>query len=499
MNLETNIVGESFVVMQKDSKTNVSICGSSKYLESLPLILKGPEDFELIKSKEPNQEILYDLNREWSIADARLYLNALLEAHELLKNTTILEIARYRIEQEDNYSKYQRCEAFRRRNLVGMSDYNNTKCKPLVLLSDKCAYCPIGFRCPVCNCINKDNICYMHQAECIAALMISQIEDYKPEWILQILIPESWAMKFGFRTHKRIREIRSQIYNTFYTSDLVSNIKVTVYNSECHLLDYMKLKHFLSFSPLRYNETQVDNNFILEFYVDKNTFDSIKNHVADSIIYHKEGIDIKQEPYDEVFSVRDITFGNPASGADIIDIGSKTLGDPRNLYTYSILYCMRDYINNSTKRVLDIGCGRGTTSLYAKKCGAWQVYSMDIKEECFKETMAMYMASSEWDFNLEQTIVHQEDIFTFINYHKGLPTDYQFDVIIGNLHYDIQKDLLPRVSSILKDGGIYIMGGIPILIENAVLKISIDNDLELIDSRYFYNSAILIFQKRKEF
>lgn len=496
MNLKTSIVGDSLVVMQKEPKTNVLICGSSKYLELPPLILKGPEDFNLIKSKDPSQEILYVHDKKWTIEEAKMYLNALLESAELLKNTTILEIARYRIERENDYSKYQQCEGYRRRNLVGSSTFDNTKCKSLVELSDKCAYCPIGFRCPVCNCIDKDNICYMHQAECIAALIMGPHKSNNLAWIFQVLIPDSWVKLFGDAIYKEVREIRDRIFNVFYTSDLVCNIKVTVLQKECSYVDFVELMYLLRYSPLWYRFNVHD----IEFHVDANTLDVIKGKIPE-LVYHEEIFNIPQEPYDKLFSIRGITFGDINSGADIIDDGlHECLGDPRNLYTYSILYCMKDYISSTTGKVLDIGCGRGTTSLYAKKCGANTIDAIDKDYNACINTRLMFEQSSEGLYLYTKTRVINKDIFEFINFRKS---NYFinlnkncYDVIIGNLCYDVQKDLLPEISSLLNPGGVYIISGIPILIENALLNIQ--HDLELIDSRYFYNSAILVFQKRKE-
>lgn len=494
MNILTKVIDDSCMIIHNDLQSGVFICGSNKYIENAPLILKSPDDFWSIKTKDQKQEIVYAHDRKWTIEEAKEYLGTLLEVPDLLKDTSMLEIARYRIEREPYYSRDCLCEGHKHRNLVALSDFNCNNCT-MVELPEKCAYCPIGFRCPVCSSINKENICYMHQAECIAALIISQKYDVEPGFIFQILIPPSWIKLFGDEIYNQVKKIRStDIFNIFYHSSLVFNIKITVHKIDSDCIDYLHLSRLLSISPLRY---RIDD-YKIEFNIDRDTLNYLKPQYQ-GLEFNEEVIPIEEPQCDTVLSVRGITFGPMSSkgSVDIVDIGGQSLGNPLNLYTYSILHAMKDYISAKTECVLDIGCGRGTTSVYAKKCGAQNVDAIDIDRMCCYNTYdTIKLNSNEKD--IDSYFVMEGDIFEFIKETVECPhiQDDLFDVVIGNLHYDIQKDLLPKVSSLLKDDAVYIVGGIPILIEEALLNI--EHDLKLLEIRHYYNSSIIIFQKERK-
>lgn len=485
MNILTKIIDNNCMLIQQDKKGKAFICGSDTYIEESPLVLKTPEDFWRIQYRRPEQYLLYAHDRKWSIEDSKKYLNSLLSWADALRDSNILDITRYKIETNLQYPRSVYCEGNRKSNLVCFNEFNCTNCNDIIL-SDKCTFCPVGYRCPACNSIEKENICYMHQAESIAALLISQdLNSDLIGWIIQVMIPYSWAKLFGDDIYKRVQRIRNvNAFNIYQVSDLLFTIKVKVKVNDPLFMD---IKDFLTLTPLIVNNEDDGINF----NVDKGTLNYIKHKFNNPNII-KSNISIQENVYLEPTSVKDISFGskNMKSYVDIVDVGGPELGDPRNIYTYSILHTMKDYINSNTKNVLDIGCGRGTTSVYAKKCGANKVTAVDIDSDCIKKTteMANFSLSQE---ELYGWNIIEDDIFKSADVYNS-----QYDVIIGNLAYPIQKELLPKISTILSDGGIYIAGGTHIMIEDKLL--SIECNLEVLEIKYFYYSTIIIFQKRKE-
>lgn len=481
MIVETNNIDELCLLTYIDPQTEISVCGCSAYLEPCPLLLRTAEDFKRIKNKLPGQEILYVLDKRWTIEEAKLYLNELVSAADILFDTSILRI--YRPDPNKYYTKESFCEGRRQQNMVAISDFKCTDSNNLIL-SDKCAYCPIQPKCPVCGCINKDDICYMHQAERIAALIISQSNGVDPDWIFQTPIPYSWVKPFGDSIYDIIYRIRHNIYDIYHDSDLVFNIKMTVMRDFSDADSYTGLLAKIHLSPL----IHVEYPDKLCVNIDINTLNRIKDTYGNRITIIEESI--SHSIIDEsIISIGGIYFGpidDPLTNIPIMD--NPELGNPFSLYTYSILYYMKKYINSSTSSVLDIGCGKGTTTIYAKKCGAKTVTGIDINTSAVDAAKVLSIYSNEVNTGIN---ILNEDVFTYIP-----NTSDKYDVVIGNLCYAMQEKVLPILSPILSDNGFYIAAGLPILIEPAILNVHHDLCIYRID--YVYNSMVITFQKRKE-
>lgn len=484
MKVQVSYCNNYFIVEQLTSDDQTKIC-SKTFLDVEPMILKSNEDFKRINDKHISQDLLYMVDKKWTLDEAREYLNTLLKSSiENLKHTSMYKrFNERRMEADENFRTTFSCEGLRNTNFVSISNDNSCSHCGEIELPTKCSFCPISVGCPICGCVDKQNICYMHQAECIAMLILSQKEAPNPRWVFRTLIPDSWVKQFGKEIYDQVNDIRDQnIINILFYSDLLFVYKVTIKRESFDSFD--DIAQFLRETQLRHT---IHSNCII-FYADSSTLDMMQQIFDyDDQSLKIDYIEPERYQNDSNMNIRGITFGKDKYADIPIHIG-KELGNPHNPFTYSILYTMKDYINSNTKTVLDIGCGNGITSIYAKKCGANHVTAMDIDDGCIRKSIELANDSIPDEMSSLEFV--EENIFHYISY-----TEKKYDVIVGNLYYSIQKDLLPIISNILTDNGIYILGGCPILMEKDLLKVD-HNNLEIIDTNYFYNSMIIIFRKK---
>ena len=95
------------------------------------------------------------------------------------------------------------------------------------------------------------------------------------------------------------------------------------------------------------------------------------------------------------------------------------------------------------KDVLDVGCGTGIQSIFAKKWGANNVFAVDV------DVRAIYTARKNFQKN-------NVDIQSRLNiYNEQL--DFKADIIVANLPADCARDFLTMAPSSLKENGVIII------------------------------------------
>jgi ribosomal protein L11 methyltransferase len=124
--------------------------------------------------------------------------------------------------------------------------------------------------------------------------------------------------------------------------------------------------------------------------------------------------------------------------------------------TYLTIKLMEKYIDDSRKKILDIGTGSAILSIVSAFLGAEEVFGIDI------DPVAVKVAKENvTDNNLESVIRIEESDFK-----KGL--DYKADIILANLIAELVVDLSGDIAKNLNNNGIFISSGI--LIENNPYK-----------------------------
>lgn len=100
-------------------------------------------------------------------------------------------------------------------------------------------------------------------------------------------------------------------------------------------------------------------------------------------------------------------------------------------------------------RVLDVGAGSGILMIAAKKCGAITVWGVD------NDPVAVTIARE----NLVLNQVPETDFRVFAS-DLVADVDQPFDVVIANILSSVVIDLVPTLSDVLTDNGLFICSGI---------------------------------------
>ena len=135
--------------------------------------------------------------------------------------------------------------------------------------------------------------------------------------------------------------------------------------------------------------------------------------------------------------------------------------------------------NLQNKIVLDLFCGVGSIGIEAISRGAKSVYFVD------HNIKALNILNDNLDLlNIESELftIYKNDVLNFLNREK-----HKFDLIIADPPYGnfFFKDLMPKVSNILKKGGIFCY-------ESKKEKIECDTNLKI---KKYGNSQLIFWRK----
>lgn len=430
---------------------------------------------------EENLTVLYDGLKTYTIEYAISYFKYLIKNYDKLIGSNILDKSRYYHDCSMNFSKTKSCNckinsplAFKSFECVNADD---------IELSDKCAYCPIGNGCPICNCVKKEAICYMHIAEALACISIRYLL-YK-DICLDICIPSEYGKPFG-SIYDSIYNKQQRHYIRYYDSTGEANILARV-----HCFGYKEeVKKLLSSFDINYS---IDNNLgSINFITDSVVLNTVENKIR--CICKDCHIDNLPADRFRSYITRSLIKENSNMSIFGIDCGEiiqdmayfESVGNLFNAYTYSAIYALKHYISGN-ESVLDLGCGSGLLSLFSLYFGAREVIGMDIDDKSISEANRLL---SKYSPSNKRYKILKYDIFDAIK-----DSTAQYDIIVGNLCYSMQVNIIKNISSILKPSGIYILSGIHILTERKLLSL-IGNDLEVIDIKYMYKACTIILRKR---
>lgn len=135
------------------------------------------------------------------------------------------------------------------------------------------------------------------------------------------------------------------------------------------------------------------------------------------------------------------------------------------------------------KSLLDLGCGSGILSIYAKLTGAEKVEACDIDEDALEAT------KKNASLNQVDIAIYKSDLFESVH--------GQYDIIIANILAEIIVQMLDGVDAYLNEDGLLILSGI-IISKLAMVEEKLDQvGFEIVKQR-ISNDWVMIEAKRKE-
>lgn len=494
--LEINNIGGKRVITQLSSMFNeVKMCGKQNYIEGLDnsIVLSSYLDLDILYFvlNKSFQNIYYRIDIDWTPEQANEYLIALysnLSKVDKDNLPNILDKERYKPRINLNFKKSFCCDAIsnNRNNAINI----NYKCDDCteIELDDKCAYCPIGSGCPVCRS-KKPGACYMHQAEAIACILYynSIGEVYRGN------IPYMWIKNnFGITMADLVEEKRDIDKTYHIVTNGQNNIRASIHVLKDNKNILNEIYNVLNILNLSYKEIDINKNIIrIHIKLDSEVLELLKSQIDIPINVTKLKIEYgDKDNYKNIpVCINDIIIGTD-DGCSIIDTCSKSAGSPYNQFTHAVMNYMKDYIKPN-QSVLDIGCGRGTIMVLADRYGATDITGIDISHECIMDTLDLIdknvILNNHSNFKLIE-----DDIFNLIN-----QSTIKYNLIIGNLAYSMQKEIIPKIHKILKDDGIYIAGGMCLLTEKKILSVIDQSELELVNIKYLYVVQAIILKKKR--
>lgn len=112
------------------------------------------------------------------------------------------------------------------------------------------------------------------------------------------------------------------------------------------------------------------------------------------------------------------------------------------------LEMLEDYINPAST-VLDVGCGSGILSIAALLLGAKSAFGVDIDKLAVKTALAN---AKENGF--------EPPVFNAVSGNLSENVSGKYSVIVANIVADVIMEFTPQAVEFLKDGGVFITGGI---------------------------------------
>lgn len=117
-------------------------------------------------------------------------------------------------------------------------------------------------------------------------------------------------------------------------------------------------------------------------------------------------------------------------------------GDGEHHSTRYMIDAVRRY-GVKDKIVLDIGTGTGILSVLCGKLGARHILAVDIDKHCLE------IAKHNFKENNIEVETKQNNLTNNLN--------YKADVVLANLHYNVQFENVKTVANVLKEDGLLIM------------------------------------------
>lgn len=441
-----------------------------------------------------NHPFRYRISDNWTREDAQKYLELLMKGIDSESTKTwvnVLDKSRYEPIFDSNFRTEFKCDMSKHishRAIIG-TGYKCSDCSDIVL-GYRCSYCPISSGCPKCRA-KSDGVCYMHQAEAIACLYY-----YNKFEIYRGYMPQSWIKELGgddveemmFQMRK-LDDIRYYISN----GQNDTNVEIIINNN------FIEINSFLE-SIDTSHEYDGFNHFSL--ITDMNVFDQIIRPGLYNIGVNERDIKIShitKKFYDMrhyrelVPEVNGFTYGIIENEYDIIDSCAQSPGSPFNAFTHAMLLYMMPYLLYKNN-VLDLGCGRGTTLITAFKYAfPKKLVGIDNSKVCINDTNNMIDLNIPENYRSNFTIM-EYDIFKYIE-----DSNEKFDVVLGNLTYSMQKEIIPIISKMLSPNGVYIAGGFNLLTEHKLITEVIElSDLEIFESKFLYTVEVIILRRKKD-
>lgn len=135
------------------------------------------------------------------------------------------------------------------------------------------------------------------------------------------------------------------------------------------------------------------------------------------------------------------------------------------------LEVLEDYINPAST-VLDVGCGSGILSIAALLLGAKSAFGVDIDKLAVKTALAN---AAKNGFEPPEFNAVSGDLSENVN--------GKYSVIVANIVADVIMKFTPQVGGFLKDGGIFITGGIIDSRKDEVENCFAENGFEISEHR----------------
>ena len=141
--------------------------------------------------------------------------------------------------------------------------------------------------------------------------------------------------------------------------------------------------------------------------------------------------------------------------------------------TYLCLEKM-EYISFSDKNVLDIGSGSGILTIAARLLGAKEVCAIDCD----------YLAINSTNSNFYLNFGNLNHLTTYLGSFNDLTIKYKlnkYDFVLCNILADVIKEMIPNVYKCLRKNGEVVFSGILNSQKDEIIKILIENNLQLLD------------------
>lgn len=135
------------------------------------------------------------------------------------------------------------------------------------------------------------------------------------------------------------------------------------------------------------------------------------------------------------------------------------------------LEMLEDYINPAST-VLDVGCGSGILSIAALLLGAKSAFGVDIDKLAVKTALAN---AKENGF--------EPPVFNAVSGDLSENVSGKYSVIVANIVADVIIKFTPQAVDFLKDGGVYITGGIIDSRTEEVKRCFDENGFEIVEHR----------------
>lgn len=282
-----------------------------------------------------------------------------------------------------------------------------------------------------------------------------------------------------------IKEAQNQIINILYEFG-ISGVKIDE-PMKRHTLDfYRNEQDFVS------NEYAVSAYFPDNAYTERrkvlisNRFKEFFNERED-IIYNVDFYSLEDEDYQDswkkyVFTekISDRFVVKPTwreyeaeDGELLIEIDpGRAFGTGTHPTTYLCVQMMEKYIKEG-QSIIDVGTGSGILMVAGDKLGASEIWGVDIDES------AVEVARE----NLNLNKVSENKTKLLVGNLLNVVEDKKFDVVIANILADVIILLLKDISKVVNKNGLIILSGIIEDKKNEIIKISKENNLNLIDEK----------------